>query len=225
MKHERGFSLLELMIALGLSAILFVTMDSIYASLWLTRATLEKQHDIQRGRQLPQSVFADQIFHAGYLGCRSVSDGIKIITPEKIPESFFIQNGQALHSEGGKLVVHDTRNHGVLLTSPIEENTRLAPVELKNKSDWLLISDCASAELLPYGGQTRLSYQPPVHLFPVIIQGWSIKNKTLYAEQIYPPMQAQPMLSSVGDWQWERFGSLLRLAWQGDIWVFELGNS
>jgi len=29
----------------------------------------------------------------------------------------------------------------------------------------------------------------------------------------------------VGEWHWERFGSLLQLAWQGDVWVFELGNS
>jgi prepilin-type N-terminal cleavage/methylation domain-containing protein len=225
MNKRKGFSLLELMIALALSAILFFTVDSVYASLWKTRTLLEKEHEAQRARQLIQAVFSDPLFHAGILGCRSVKDGISIRTKKNMPNSFFIQEGEAVRVESGQLKVHETHGRGVMLQGPVPENSTIAPAELRSLSDWLLISDCFSAELLPYGGKTELGYQSPIYVFPVIIQAWSIRNNTLYTEQVYPPKQAQPMLDGVTPWEWTRFGSLLRLVWQEELWIFELGNS
>lgn len=225
MIKQQGLSLLELMIALALSVIIFLSIDSIYAGLWQTRASLQKEQEMQRGRQLIHSVFAEKIFHAGYLGCRALRDGLRIHAPARLPLDFFIQEGKSWKLQQQAFMLHETFDQGIQLNEPLVEQSRLAPAELSEKSDWLLVSDCDSAELVPFAGQIVQSYKPPVYIFPVIIKRWYVKNQTIYAQQVYPPQQAQPMHTPADPWLWEQQGSLLHLLWQGDQWVFELGNN
>lgn len=222
-------SLLELLISLFISAILFLVVDKLYVNLWLTRKTLEQAQERHRLRELPQQLFADQLFHAGHLGCRAINDGIEIKTPANIPDSFFIHQHRAVLMMAHELSVHETYNQAITLNHPLPANSLVQPQSLKDKSDWILISDCHNAELVLYGGQSVQAYEPPIYLIPVIIYRWYLNGDILYRQQVYPKISAQPVVDGIESWQWERVDTMLRLRWKvSDTWdefLFELGNA
>lgn len=228
-RRSHGFSLMELLIALSLSAVLFLVIDKVMASLWVTRKLLEQSQQKEYLRAMPQQLFADLIFHAGHLGCRSVKDNMDIKTPAQHPDIFFIQDGEALRILGDELWVHETRSHQLTEFMPIPEGEIIKPQGFKEKSDWLLISDCEHAELLPYGGRTTQAYEPPITLIPMMVYRWTVKNQNITRQQVYPNSPSQPVLGSVDTWIWEGSGNLLILRWRSsDAWeklVFERGNS
>lgn len=229
MRHHRGHSLLELLIALALASALFLVIDTVYSGLWLTRAKLDRMHDSYRLRRLPEQLFADLLYHAGHLGCRAVGEGISIQMPSTYPEPFFIHTGAALKTDGQNLWVQDTLSQQIVLNKKFAVGDTLTPVSLAGVSDWLLISDCNTAETVPYGGTLKQAYDGPVYISPVVIQRWYLKNKTLYRQQIYPYQSSVPIESGVVNWSWARNGKLISLEWgleaQQDLFEFELGNS
>lgn len=221
--------LLELLIALTLSAILWVIMDTVYSGLWQTRTHLEQSHDELTARQLPVQWFDRLLYHAGHLGCRALHDGIVIKAPTHVPNIFFIHQSKAIDIKQNELWVHETLSHQIVLTEPVNPNTILSVPQFAEKSDWLIISDCLSAELVPEGGITMQSYQPPVYLVPVLVCRWYLKGETVYRQQMYPQQSAQPVFSPVKAWRWqEEANHLLRLSWEvfsyKDDFIFELRN-
>jgi len=217
--------LLELLIALALSAMLWLIIDTVYSGLWRTRTHLEQSHEALATRQLPQQLFGHVLYHAGNLGCRAVSDGVAIKAPAHIPDSFFIHQGKALRLFNNELWVHETLSHQIILHETVGTHTVLSPPQFEALSDWLLVSDCLSAELVPYGGTPMQTYQAPVFVTPILIYRWYLKNETLYRQQVYPALPAQPVFSPLKAWHWEKGEALMRLTWDKDVFVFETRNS
>jgi hypothetical protein len=210
------------MIALALSANLFLVLDKMMSNIWLTRKNLEDAQENVRLRSMPSQLFSDMIYHAGNLGCRSVRDGIVIKAPANIPSDFFIHQGKAIQIVNNELWVHETLSDREILEHPIPEG-------FQNKNDWILISDCHGAELIPYGGKTVQSYSPPIYIHSIVMTRWIVKNKTLSRQQIYPVQGSQPVLTSVEAWEWRDLGNLLELRWKIDgeweTFLFEQGNT
>lgn len=227
--YAQGFSLLEMLVALALSAILLLVIDKLMVSLWVTRNLLEKAQESERLRNLPIQLFSASLFHAGNLGCRAIKDGIEVKTPAQIPEIFFIHLKKAIKLEGNTLLIHETLDHQMTLNQSIEEGEMLSPEGFLPLSDWILISDCERAELIHHGGRTTQVYQPPVTVSPVVITRWSFKNKTVSRQQVYPAQPSQPVVSEVEGWGWKAMDKLIELRWKIDgIWeeyLFELGNT
>jgi hypothetical protein len=210
------------MIALALSVMLLLVLDKMISNVWLTRKNLEEAQENLRLRSMPAQLFSNMIYHAGNLGCRSVRDGIIIKTPDNIPNSFFIHQGKAIQVINNELWVHETLSNREVVHYSIPEG-------FQNKTDWILISDCQGAELLPSGGKTVQSYDPPIYLNPIMITRWIIKNQTLSRQQIYPSEGSQPVLTPVEAWEWRHLENLLELRWKIDgdweTFVFEKGNT
>jgi hypothetical protein len=224
---EAGHTLLELVISLAISALLWIVLDRLYLSIWKTRTLIEQGQDRMVQQQLPNHLFSHLLFHAGNLGCRALRDGLEIKTSSALPADFFLHKGKAVQINEQQLWVQEINPE--LMHEEIPEGTVLQPKALLGKSDWLLISDCAGAEVIPYGGFVSRAYLAPVTLSPVLLRTWFVKNQVLYRQTLTPFSSPQPVLSGLVDWHWEKEGEGLKLSWTLNEetleYHFELGNS
>lgn len=145
-KQEKGFSLIELLLALTLSLLILSIISTIYLMTQRQLRSLLALNKLQQTIHLLSEIFHSEIHQAGYIGCPKLTENFPFKTFS--PYDFTSQNKfvATTHSL-------TTRSASAVHNNLIQPMTSLSvlyvfPEPVFSKGDILIISSCQRAELL-----------------------------------------------------------------------------
>lgn len=160
MRLQRGFSLVELMIAITLGLVLSAAIIQVFLASRASYQVQESLSMIQENARFGMHFMGRELRMAGYVGCKSVGDiELNVIASPAADDLRALQGednigeGNALNALPGSDTVEILRagDGSVRLTGNLAPNNANVQIEDNShnivKGDYVLISDCMSADL------------------------------------------------------------------------------
>jgi hypothetical protein len=190
MKRSLGFSLLELMIGMTVSAILiFVLCDTLYFSYRLSSKQAAIEH-AESAAIAAKHILKEEVGVAGYMPCRSAWRRAEVIS-QFIEMGVFFSPEKLIHIEDDHLTLHrSSREQTSVLSYELDTITGVGDSRKFKPGRFVLLSDCQHAEINKVRSVSRIGnhftlylnaplsfeYEMPMWIGSVISRDYFVKN-------------------------------------------------
>ena len=226
---QRGFLLLEYLIALALFALALIYGDAIFALHARVKQKIESQNStITQLRQI-QLHLQPMIAQAGYLGCQNIKNVKQIIVHDGLESRL---------SQGHALYVQQNNQQQVLLLEQVGEWSVSLQQAMQDVDDaliltrlpaenyqWFVIDDCETVEVFAadvtqYANATKIqskhnlskAYQEHAIISPWVVQSFYItQDDVLQSKLLVPEQAALSLHNNIQAWQLQLWPNVLQM--------------